>query len=90
MTTAAMVIGVVPLLIADGAGPRAASTWRGDRRRYDHRNPVHSCSSRPRIYSYVARDRRHMHDHENESDVLAPDVVSKPANDAGGLREAAE
>ena len=36
----------------------------------------------PAIYSYIARDRRHMHDLENASDVLAP-VVSTPANDLG-------
>jgi multidrug efflux pump len=90
MTTAAMVIGVVPLLIADGAGAKsrfdigvviAAGMTIGT---------LFTLFITPAIYSYVARDRRHMHDLENESDVLATDVVSKPANDAGGLREAAE
>jgi hydrophobe/amphiphile efflux-1 (HAE1) family protein len=90
MTTAAMVIGVVPLLIADGAGAKsrfdigvviAAGMTIGT---------LFTLFITPAIYSYVARDRRHMHDHENESDVLVADVVAKPANDSGGLREAAE
>jgi multidrug efflux pump len=82
MTTAAMVIGVVPLLIADGAGARsrfdigvviAAGMTIGT---------LFTLFITPAIYSYVARDRRHMHDRENASDVLAP-VVSAPANDVG-------
>lgn len=45
----------------------------------------------PAIYSYVARDRRHMHDLENQSDVLAHEVVAKAANDQEQrMREAAE
>jgi H+/gluconate symporter-like permease len=85
-----MVIGVVPLLIADGAGAKsrfdigvviAAGMTIGT---------LFTLFITPAIYSYVARDRRHMHDHENESDVLVADVVAKPANDSGGLREAAE
>jgi hypothetical protein len=31
-----------------------------------------------------------MLDHENGSELLVTDVVAKPANDTGGLREAAE
>jgi multidrug efflux pump subunit AcrB len=90
MTTAAMVIGVVPLLIADGAGAKsrfdigvviAAGMTIGT---------LFTLFITPAIYSYVARDRRHMHDHENESDVLVTDVVAKPAGIIGGLREAAE
>ena len=44
----------------------------------------------PAIYSYVARDRRHMHDLENESDVLEHEVVTTPANDGLALPKAAE
>jgi preprotein translocase subunit SecF len=82
MTTAAMVIGVVPLLMAAGAGARsrfdigvviAAGMTIGT---------LFTLFITPAIYSYVARDRRHMHDRENASDVLAP-VVSAPANDVG-------
>ncbi|MCB1377783.1 MAG: efflux RND transporter permease subunit [Alphaproteobacteria bacterium] len=90
MTTAAMVIGVVPLLLANGAGAKsrfdigiviAAGMTIGT---------LFTLFITPAIYSYVARDRRHMHDLENESDVLAADVVSRPANDENGRREAAE
>ena len=89
MTTAAMVIGVVPLLIADGAGARsrfdigvviAAGMTIGT---------LFTLFITPAIYSYVARDRRHMHDAENASDVLGP-PVSAPANDAGLMPKAAE
>jgi multidrug efflux pump len=89
MTTAAMVIGVVPLLIADGAGARsrfdigvviAAGMTIGT---------LFTLFITPAIYSYVARDRRHMHDAENASDVLGP-PVSTPANDAGLIPKAAE
>ena len=89
MTTAAMVIGVVPLLIADGAGARsrfdigvviAAGMTIGT---------LFTLFITPAIYSYVARDRRHMHDAENASDVLGP-PVSAPANDAGLIPKAAE
>jgi multidrug efflux pump subunit AcrB len=89
MTTAAMVIGVVPLLIADGAGARsrfdigvviAAGMTIGT---------LFTLFITPAIYSYVARDRRHMHDLENASDVLGP-PVSAPANDAGLIPKAAE
>ena len=90
MTTAAMVIGVVPLLMANGAGAKsrfdigiviAAGMTIGT---------LFTLFITPAIYSFVARDRRHMHDLENESDVLAHDVVAEPANDAAPLREAAE
>ena len=89
MTTAAMVIGVVPLLIADGAGAKsrfdigiviAAGMTIGT---------IFTLFITPAIYSFVARDRRHMHDLENASDVLAPNVVS-PANDMGAIPKAAE
>jgi multidrug efflux pump len=89
MTTAAMVIGVVPLLIADGAGARsrfdigvviAAGMTIGT---------LFTLFITPAIYSYVARDRRHMHDAENASDMLGP-PVSAPANDAGLVPKAAE
>jgi hydrophobe/amphiphile efflux-1 (HAE1) family protein len=89
MTTAAMVIGVVPLLIADGAGAKsrfdigvviAAGMTIGT---------LFTLFITPAIYSYVARDRRHMHDAENESDVLGR-PVSAPANDAGLIPKAAE
>jgi len=89
MTTAAMVIGVVPLLIADGAGAKsrfdigvviAAGMTIGT---------LFTLFITPAIYSYVARDRRHMHDDENASDVLGP-PVSAPANDPGLIPKAAE
>ena len=38
---------------------------------------------------YVARDRRHMHDLENASDVLGPHLDA-PANDLQQLPKAAE
>ena len=44
----------------------------------------------PAIYSYIARDRRHMHDNELASDVLVENVVSVPANDVEPLPKAAE
>jgi H+/gluconate symporter-like permease len=84
-----MVIGVVPLLIADGAGARsrfdigvviAAGMTIGT---------LFTLFITPAIYSYVARDRRHMHDAENASDVLGL-PVSAPANDAGLIAKAAE
>jgi multidrug efflux pump len=90
MTTAAMVIGVVPLLVAAGAGAKsrfdigiviAAGMTIGT---------MFTLFITPAIYSYVARDRRHMHDHENESEVLEADVAPAAANDEPGLREAAE
>ena len=90
MTTAAMVIGVVPLLIADGAGARsrfdigvviAAGMTIGT---------MFTLFITPAIYSYVARDRRHMHDLENASDVLDHAVVKAPANDVTPLPKAAE
>ena len=90
MTTAAMVIGVFPLLIADGAGARsrfdigvviAAGMTIGT---------LFTLFITPAIYSYVARDRRHMHDLENESDVLAHDVVTVAANDPNPMPKAAE
>jgi preprotein translocase subunit SecF len=93
MTTAAMVIGVVPLLMADGAGAKsrfdigvviAAGMTIGT---------LFTLFITPAIYSYVARDRRHMHDAENESDVLGHDhdvVMAAPVNDAVPLPKAAE
>jgi len=82
MTTAAMVIGVVPLLMANGAGAHsrfdigiviAAGMAIGT---------MFTLFITPAIYSYVARDRRHMHDLEQQSDVLSEEGgVAKPAND---------
>ncbi|WP_421694845.1 efflux RND transporter permease subunit [Aestuariivirga sp.] len=89
MTTAAMVIGVLPLLIANGAGAKS---------RFDIGVVIAAGMSigtlftlfiTPAIYSYVARDRRHMHDDENASDVLAPHLDA-PANDMARLPKAAE
>jgi multidrug efflux pump len=89
MTTAAMVIGVTPLLIANGAGARsrfdigvviAAGMTIGT---------LFTLFITPAIYSYVARDRRHMHDRENASDVLGPNV-DVPANDRQLVPKAAE
>ena len=90
MTTAAMVIGVVPLLMANGAGAKsrfdigiviAAGMTIGT---------LFTLFITPAIYSFVARDRRHMHDLENESDVLANDVVTVAANDPNPMPKAAE
>jgi multidrug efflux pump subunit AcrB len=90
MTTAAMVIGVFPLLLADGAGARsrfdigvviAAGMTIGT---------LFTLFITPAIYSFVARDRRHMHDLENASDVLEQGVVMAPANDLAPVRAAAE
>ena len=87
MTTAAMVIGVTPLLIANGAGAKsrfdigvviAAGMTIGT---------LFTLFITPAIYSFVARDRRHMHDLENASDVLAPHV-ERPANDMRPARAA--
>ncbi len=82
MTTAAMVIGVVPLLLANGAGAKsrfdigviiAAGMTIGT---------LFTLFITPAIYSYVARDRRHMHDREMESDLLADEThLPRPAND---------
>jgi hypothetical protein len=89
MTTAAMVIGVTPLLIANGAGARsridigvviAAGMTIGT---------LFTLFITPAIYSYVARDRRHMHDRENASDVLVPHLDA-PANDRDLVPKAAE
>ena len=90
MTTAAMVIGVVPLLLANGAGAHsrfdigiviAAGMTIGT---------MFTLFITPAIYSFVARDRRRMHDVEAGSAVLAGGVVATPANDEAPLREAAE
>lgn len=90
MTTAAMVIGVAPLLTANGAGAHsrfdigiviAAGMAIGT---------MFTLFITPAIYSFIARDRRHMHDLEDSSDVLHEDVVARPANDEPGLKEAAE
>ncbi len=90
MTTAAMVIGVVPLLIADGAGAKsrfdigiviAAGMTIGT---------LFTLFITPAIYSYVARDRRHMSDRERQSDMIAGDVVAAPANDLNPMPKAAE
>ncbi|MCA3560620.1 MAG: efflux RND transporter permease subunit [Aestuariivirga sp.] len=89
MTTAAMVIGVTPLLVANGAGARsrfdigvviAAGMTIGT---------LFTLFITPAIYSFVARDRRHMHDRENASDVLSP-LVDRPANDMRPVPKAAE
>ena len=89
MTTAAMVIGVTPLLIANGAGAKsrfdigvviAAGMTIGT---------LFTLFITPAIYSFVARDRRHMHDKENASDVLAPHLDA-PANDRHMVPKAAE
>ncbi len=89
MTTAAMVIGVTPLLIANGAGARsrfdigvviAAGMTIGT---------LFTLFITPAIYSFVARDRRHMHDKEHASDVLGP-LVDVPANDRRPVPRAAE
>jgi multidrug efflux pump len=90
MTTAAMVIGVVPLLIADGAGAKS---------RFDIGVVIAAGMTigtfftlfiTPAIYSYIARDRRHMHASEQTSDVLAEGTVKLPANDPMPLPKAAE
>jgi hydrophobe/amphiphile efflux-1 (HAE1) family protein len=89
MTTAAMVIGVTPLLIANGAGAKsrfdigvviAAGMTIGT---------LFTLFITPAIYSFVARDRRHMHDRENASDVLVPHLDA-PANDRQLVPKAAE
>ena len=83
MTTAAMVIGVTPLLIANGAGAKsrfdigvviAAGMTIGT---------LFTLFITPAIYSYVARDRRHMHDRENASDVLGRISLRRPMTRAG-------
>lgn len=88
MTTAAMVIGVTPLLIANGAGAKsrfdigvviAAGMTIGT---------LFTLFITPAIYSFVARDRRHMHDRENASDVFGH--VDHPANDMRPVPRAAE
>jgi multidrug efflux pump len=80
MTTAAMVIGVVPLLVADGAGAKsrfdigvviAAGMAIGT---------LFTLFITPAIYTIVARDRRHMHDDEVEAGMMQA-VVAEPAND---------
>ncbi|MEI7597959.1 MAG: efflux RND transporter permease subunit [Aestuariivirga sp.] len=89
MTTAAMVIGVTPLLIANGAGAKsrfdigvviAAGMTIGT---------LFTLFITPAIYSFVARDRRHMHDRENASDVLVAHLDA-PANDRHLVPKAAE
>jgi H+/gluconate symporter-like permease len=91
-----MVIGVVPLLIADGAGARS---------RFDIGVIIAAGMSigtlftlfvTPAVYSYVARDRRrfmaeaHQHEDELAADNIihgevpdGPHVVTAPANDQG-------
>jgi multidrug efflux pump len=89
MTTAAMVIGVVPLLLADGAGARsrfdigvviAAGMTIGT---------LFTLFVTPAVYSYVARDRRGMiaamHQAEGE-----PVQVRRPALVAAPYAEVAE
>ena len=85
MTTAAMVIGVVPLLIADGAGARsrfdigiviAAGMTIGT---------LFTLFITPAIYSYVAKDRR-----AKRPAISARDVVAAPANDLNPMPKAAE
>ncbi|MCA3556129.1 efflux RND transporter permease subunit [Aestuariivirga sp.] len=89
MTTAAMVIGVTPLLVASGAGAKsrfdigvviAAGMTIGT---------LFTLFITPAIYSFLARDRRHMHDRENASDMLAPHA-DRPANDMRPVPKAAE
>ncbi len=86
MTTAAMVIGVVPLLIADGAGARsrfdigiviAAGMTIGT---------MFTLFITPAIYSFVARDRRKMVAIEAE----AHDVVALPARRKSKLKSSGE
>ena len=94
MTTAAMVIGVFPLLLANGAGAKS---------RFDIGIVIAAGMSigtmftlfiTPAVYSYIARDRRrfvaesHMHDEELAHDdgihgdvPHAQQVVAAPAND---------
>ena len=90
MTTAAMVIGVLPLLLANGAGAKsrfdigiiiAAGMAIGT---------MFTLFITPAVYSYVARDRRrfvaeaHAHDEElaHDGDAVHPaQVVTAPAND---------
>ena len=90
MTTAAMVIGVVPLLIADGAGAKS---------RFDIGVVIAAGMTigtfftlfiTPAIYSFIARDRRHMHADEMASGLLGENIVTAPANDAGPMPKAAE
>ena len=85
MTTAAMVIGVAPLLIADGAGARsrfdigiviAAGMTIGT---------LFTLFITPAIYSYVAKDRR-----AKRPAISARDVVAAPANDLNPMPKAAE
>ena len=85
MTTAAMVIGVVPLLIADGAGARsrfdigiviAAGMTIGT---------LFTLFITPAISSYVAKDRR-----AKRPAISARDVVAAPANDLNPMPKAAE
>ena len=85
MTTAAMVIGVVPLLIADGAGARsrfdigiviAAGMTIGT---------LFTLFITPAIYSYVAKDRR-----SKRPATAARDVVEAPVNDLNPMPKAAE
>ncbi|MBL8790579.1 MAG: efflux RND transporter permease subunit [Rhizobiales bacterium] len=97
MTTAAMVIGVVPLLLANGAGAKsrfdigiiiAAGMAIGT---------MFTLFITPAVYSYVASDRRrfvadaHLHDEELAHDDAmhgephpATQVVTAPANDEAG------
>jgi multidrug efflux pump len=95
MTTAAMVIGVVPLLIADGAGARsrfdigvviAAGMTIGT---------MFTLFVTPAIYSYIARDRRGMVEEQEPATrpalgtaPLAP--ARTPANEDRKYAEAAE
>jgi multidrug efflux pump len=90
MTTAAMVIGVVPLLMADGAGARsrfdigiviAAGMTIGT---------LFTLFVTPAVYSYVARDRRGMIGamHEPEAEHPRPKLVPKPEEEK--FAEAAE
>ena len=90
MTTAAMVIGVSPLLLADGAGAKsrfdigvviAAGMTIGT---------LFTLFITPAIYSFVARDRRHMHDLENESDVVEHVAAVPSVNVPGPMPKAAE
>ncbi len=92
MTTASMVIGVVPLLLADGAGAKsrfdigiviAAGMTIGT---------MFTLFITPAIYSFVARDRRRKIAAEEQPLAVSDTQPEMPiaANEGGPLQEAAE
>jgi hydrophobe/amphiphile efflux-1 (HAE1) family protein len=92
MTTAAMVVGMVPLLIAQGAGAKsrfdiglviAAGMTIGT---------MFTLFITPTVYTYVARDRRKMAKARKEPSAPAIEEAKRERDDArrGGLPEAAE